>query len=102
MPYLHPCHVKKNFIVQDQLRCECRERGLPEVGRLERLPSIRINGRERRAIHFHRFRSKRGLVQPDTHGGFWRIELAKSIQGPLALGLACHFGLGLFALVAKQ
>ena len=32
----------------------------------------------------------------DTHGGFWRIEFAEPIQVPLALGLACHYGLGLF------
>lgn len=101
-PYLHPWHVKKNFTIQDQILRECRERGLPEVLKLESLPSIRINGRERRPIHFHRFRSKRGLVQPDTHGGFWRIEFVKPIQGPLALGFGCHFGLGLFALMAKQ
>lgn len=97
-PYLHPWHVKKNFAVQDQLRRECRERGLPEVLKLESLPSIRINGRERRPIHFHRFRSKRGLVQPDTHGSFWRIEFAEPVHGPLALGFGCHFGLGVFSL----
>lgn len=95
-PYLHPWHVKKNFTVQDQLRRECRERGLPEVAKLESMPSIRINGRERRPLHFHRFRSKRGLVQPDTHGGFWRIEFAEPVHGPLALGFGCHFGLGMF------
>lgn len=100
-PYLHPWHTKRNFTVQDQILRECRERGLPEPAVLERLPSIRINGRERRAIHFHRFRSKRGLVQPDTQGSFWRIEFAKSIQGPLALGFGCHFGLGLFALAGE-
>lgn len=95
---VHPWHVKKNFTVQDQLRRECRERGLPEVLKLEPLPSIRVNDRERRPVHFHRFRSRRGLVQPDRHGSFWRIEFAEPIQGPLALGFGCHFGLGLFAL----
>lgn len=93
---VHPWHVKKNFTIQDQLRRECRERGLPEVARLESLPSIRINGRERRPLHFHRFRSKRGLVQPDTHGSFWHIEFAEPIQGPFAIGFGCHFGLGMF------
>jgi len=95
-PYLHPWHTKKSFSIEDQLRRECRERGLPEVVRLESLPSIRINGRERRPLHFHRFRSKRGLVQPDTHGSFWRIEFAEAVQRPMVLGFACHFGLGLF------
>lgn len=97
-PYLHPWHIKKNFSIEDQIRRECRERGLPEVVKLERLQTICINHRERSPIHFHRFRSKRGLVQPDTHGSFWHIEFAEPIQGPLALGFACHFGLGWFQL----
>lgn len=95
-PYLHPWHIKKRFMDEDQIRRECRERGLPVVANLERFPAITINGRERRPVHFHRFRAKRGLVQPDTRGSFWRIEFAEPVQGPLALGFACHFGLGLF------
>jgi CRISPR-associated protein Csb2 len=95
-PYLHPWHIKKHFTVEDQLRRECRERGLPEIERLTHFPTVRIGSRDLRPIHFHRFRAKRGLTQPDTHGGFWRIEFAKPIQGPLALGFGCHFGLGLF------
>lgn len=67
-------------------------------GRKTRTLAVDPNDRQRCPIHFHRFRSKRGLVQPDTHGGFWRIEFAKSIRGPLALGFACHFGLGVFSL----
>lgn len=96
-PYLHPWHAKKNFTVEAQLRRECRERGLPEIRQFTRLPTVRIGARELQAIHFHRFRSKRGLVQPDTRGSFWRVEFAEPIQGPLALGFGCHFGLGLFS-----
>ncbi len=95
-PYLHPWHIKTHFTVEDQLRRECRERGLPEIERLTHFPTVRIRGRELHPIHFHRFRAKRGLTQPDTHGSFWRIEFADPIQGPLALGFGCHFGLGLF------
>jgi CRISPR-associated protein Csb2 len=95
-PYLHPWHVKKNFTIEDQLRRECRERGLPEIERLTHFPTVRIRGRELHPIHFHRFRAKRGLTQPDTHGSFWRIEFVEPVQGPLALGFACHFGLGMF------
>ena len=95
-PYLHPWHVKKKFRIEDQLLRECRERGLPEVANFERLPAITINGRELRPVHFHCFRAKRSLMQPDIRGSFWRIEFAEPVQGPLALGFACHFGLGLF------
>ncbi|HEB79615.1 MAG TPA: type I-U CRISPR-associated protein Cas5/Cas6 [Rhodospirillales bacterium] len=95
-PYLHPWHMKKKFTVTDQIRRECKERALPEIRHLVRLPSIKIQGRELRPVHFHRSRVKRNLVQPDTRGSFWCIEFAGPVQGPLALGFACHFGLGLF------
>lgn len=59
-----------------------------------------IRGRPRRAIHFHRFRSRGGEQQPDTIGTFLRLQFAEPIEGPLALGYGCHFGLGLFAALA--
>jgi len=96
-PYLHPWHVKKGFSIEDQLRRECRERGLPDLAGLERTATIKIAGREQRSIQFHRFRSKRGLTQPDTRGSFWRLVFREPVRGPLALGFGCHFGLGLFA-----
>lgn len=95
-PYLHPWHVKKRFRVEDQIRRELRQRGLPEPTRIEQLDSIPVGSQERRPIHFHRFRSKRGLSQPDRRGSFWQIQLAEPVAGPLALGFGCHFGLGLF------
>lgn len=97
-PYLHPWFIKKNLTVEDQIAKECRMRGLPEPIALDRLDCITIGGRERTPIHFHRFRSKRGLTQPDTLGSFWRLEFAEPVQGPLALGFGCHFGLGLFVV----
>lgn len=58
---------------------------------------LMVRGRLRRAIHFHRFRSRGGERQPDTLGTFLRLKFAQPVEGPLALGYACHFGLGLFA-----
>jgi CRISPR-associated protein Csb2 len=96
-PYLHPWHIKKRLRVEDQLRRECQERGLPEPTILEPFDELEVGkGRKRRPIHFRRFRSRRGLAQPDRLGGFWRLTFASPVQGPLALGFACHFGLGLF------
>ncbi len=96
-PYLHPWHTKKNFNVADQIRRECEKRGLPAITDLKPLKSIKIAGRNRRPIDFHRFRSsRRNLNQPDRKGGFWEITFAAPVDGPLALGFACHFGLGLF------
>lgn len=95
-PYLHPWFAKKNLTVEDQIKKECRMRGLPEPVTLERLESVTVNGRERTPIHFQRFRGKRGLTQPDTHGSFWKLTFSKPISGPLALGFGCHYGLGMF------
>jgi len=97
--------------------CHLSPSELPEIARLTRFPTVRIRGRELRPIHFHRFRAKRGLTHPDTHGSFWRIEFAETanapslarspqldriaepVQGPLALGFGCNEGLGLFVPV---
>jgi CRISPR-associated protein Csb2 len=96
-PYLHPWHVKKRFTVQDQIRRECHERGLPEPVTMEAFAEVDVGrDRKRRPIHFRRFRNRRGLDQPDRLGSFWRLTFPEPIHGPLALGFACHFGLGLF------
>lgn len=101
-PYLHPWHAKKGFAAEDQIRRECRERGLSEPVAFERLERISVGKQARRAIHFHRFRNKRGLNQPDRHGTFWRLTFAEPVEGPLALGFGCHFGLGLFVPVSDS
>jgi CRISPR-associated protein Csb2 len=108
-PYLYPWHLKLKkglspeargaqawLQIQDQLGRECRERGLPEPVAMEWLAEITIAGRPRRPVHYHRFRSKRGLTQPDRLGRFMRLAFADPVDGPLALGFGCHFGLGLF------
>lgn len=94
-PYLHPWFCKKNFQVEDQILRECRQRSLPDP-EIVRLESIPIRGRQRRSVHFHRFRSRRGLTQPDTHGSFWTLVFPEPVAGPVALGFGCHYGLGLF------
>lgn len=102
-PYLHPWYVKKGFNIEDQIRRECHERGLPEPVVLESLEHISI-GKQiyRRPIHFRRFRNKRGLNQPDHLGSFWTLTFNEPVSGPLALGFACHFGLGLFAPLPEE
>lgn len=97
-PYLHPWYRKKSFTVEDQIARELRARArdLPDP-ELERLGSVRVGERKRRSVHFHRFRSRRGLTQPDTQGSFWRLRFPEPVKGPIALGFACHYGLGIFA-----
>lgn len=100
-PYLMPWHAKKRFGRVEQIARELKERGLPSLAEPPReLGSIPIGGRKRRPIHFHRFRSRRGLRQPDTLGHFLELTFQEPFQpifdGPLALGFGSHFGLGLF------
>lgn len=96
-PYLHPWHVKKRLGIHDQIRRECRERGLPDPVAIESFDEADMGkGRKCRPIHFHRFRSRRGLTQPDRTGTFQRLTFTETVAGPLALGFGCHFGLGLF------
>ena len=112
-PYLHPWHLKKPEMrtpeataaaILAQLRREWCARGsaLPDIVEIRELPSIQHGGRTLRPLHFHRFRRKRGLVQPDSLGRLLEVRFAQPIHGPLALGFACHFGLGLFAPFMKD
>lgn len=102
-PYLYPWYCKPSLTIDDQIRKECRLRGWSDPLTIEPLPDeISINGRLRRPVHFHRFRTKRGLVQPDTRGSFWRLTFAEPVSGPVALGFGCHFGLGLFQAISGE
>ena len=59
-------------------------------------------GLEKRAIQFHRFRSRGNEKHPDTTGAMLVIKFPKEISGPLALGYASHFGLGLFVPLTPE
>ncbi len=96
-PYLHPWFKKKKFGLEEQVQRECRLRSLP-MPKIEILETIQTGYGKRpvRPLQFHRFRNRRGLVQPDTRGNFLRLVFEEPMEGPLALGFGCHFGLGLF------
>ena len=64
---------------------------------VEALKEIDVGGIPRRAIHFHRFRSRGREVQPDAAGALLDITLPEPVTGPVAIGYGSHFGLGLFA-----
>lgn len=111
-PYLHPWHLKKpqlrssaalGVALFEQLRREWRARGdtLPDIVAMSDIGAVRFAGRELRPVHFHRFRRKRGLVQPDTLGRMLQLRFAAPVRGPLAMGFGCHYGLGLFEPVAS-
>ena len=60
---------------------------------------VSIGGAGRRALHFHRFRSRGREKQYDTMGAFLEVTFPRRVDGPLALGYGSHFGLGLFAAI---
>jgi CRISPR-associated protein Csb2 len=108
-PYLHPWHLKKPALrsraaasaaIEEQIRREWALRGstLPAVESIVQLTEIETGGRILRPLHFHRFRQKHGLTQPDTLGYLLELRFAEPIRGPLSLGFGCHFGLGLFSI----
>lgn len=81
-----------------QLRRELKSRDLPEPISITRTEGYAINGRPLvRWLEFHtrRFNGTEGYGL----AGF-EIEFAEPVNGPIALGFGCHFGLGLFLPVA--
>jgi len=106
-PYLRPWHAKSTPPEREtpiMLAEECRRRGLPNANvefdsDLDALPfgrSVAVGDSRRGVLHFHRFRSRHGLTQPDRSGAALRLIFAEPITGPLAFGFGCHYGLGLF------
>ena len=102
-PFVPPRFIKrrgKNTLAE-QVNAELRSRGLPEPVRVLQLALGSIP--EDRDPDWFRFRhfilSRENGPQPPIPRGFAiRIEFEQPVQGPLALGYASHFGLGMFAM----
>jgi CRISPR-associated protein Csb2 len=100
-PFLAAGHLKGGGYPAEIRRLLARRQSLGTSGcadvSVEVLRERKIYGRARRAIHFHRFRSRGREKQPDALGTFLRLNFPEPVEGPLALGYGCHFGLGLFS-----
>jgi CRISPR-associated protein Csb2 len=78
-----------------QLLRELRNRNLPEPIKITRIDAYETDQRPPiRWLEFHT-RQLRKDTQGNGLAGF-EIEFAEPARGPIALGFACHFGLGLF------
>ncbi|SDH78827.1 type I-G CRISPR-associated protein Csb2 [Roseospirillum parvum] len=101
-PFLAAGHLKKGGYPAEVRRLLVR-RGMLTAEQaaaveIAERPALTLDGgKNLRPIHFHRFRSRHGERQPDTRGAFLDLTLPVPLSGPLALGYASHFGLGLFA-----
>ncbi len=83
---------------EGQLIRELKNRGLPEPVSIKRIEGYQVEGRSlARWLEFHttRYNGTKG----NGLAGF-EIEFAELVRGPIALGFACHFGLGLFLPVS--
>ena len=95
-PFLASGHLKKAGYPRELARL-LKRRGIATDGvKVEKVREIIVGGTPRRALNFHRFRSRGREAQPDSRGALLKIEFPRAIPGPLALGYGSHFGLGMF------
>jgi CRISPR-associated protein Csb2 len=79
---------------EEQLKREMRLRGLP--GPVSVMPVDGYSRGERPLVRWLEFQARRFKGETGYGLAGFEIEFAEDIAGPLALGFACHFGLGLF------
>ena len=95
-PFLASGHLKASGYL-GEVRRLLQRRGLDASDvEVTVLPEIAVGGTRRRALHFHRFRSRGHEIQLDAAGALLQVVLREPIDGPLAVGYGSHFGLGLF------
>ncbi len=82
---------------EEQLKRELRLRGLPEP--VSVTPVDEYVPGERPPVRWPEFQTRRFKGETGYGLAGFEIEFAEDIAGPLALGFACHFGLGLFVPV---
>lgn len=95
-PFLASGHLKKAGYPGELLRL-LKRRGIDAGGvAVEEVREVMVGGTLRRALNFHRFRSRGRERQRDSSGALLEIEFPRVVQGPLALGYGSHYGLGMF------
>lgn len=97
-PFVPPRFIKRRGIntLIGQIDAELASRGLPSVEGLEVLP---WNADTLALRHFVRRRQRGGMQPPVDVGYTLRLHFSEPVVGPLILGYASHFGLGLFEAV---
>jgi len=97
-PLVLPRHAKRRGrnTLQGQITDELVSRGLPAPVRIDVLPL----DDERRSFR-HAVRARRHPARPPPMDAALAVRLLFEVplNGPLAVGYGCHFGLGLFAAV---
>jgi CRISPR-associated protein Csb2 len=95
-PFVPPRYLKKRGknTLEGQIIAELVARGHPEPTDI-RVLNPREDAQQLRLRHFVRSR-RHGPAAPIDIGFSLALCFAQPLRGPLCLGYACHFGLGLF------
>jgi len=87
---------------EHQLRRALLQHGSPAPTRVEAIPATPAAGQALRWLAFARERRSGGGNAVGQVGYGFEVEFDQPISGPVALGYACHFGLGQFVAVAGR
>jgi len=92
-PFVPPRFIKRTGrnTLRGQINAELASRRLPDVERIDFLPEITRSMR-----HYIRRRYHGGVQPFCDHGYGLRLTFAEPVQGPLTIGYASHYGLGMF------
>jgi CRISPR-associated protein Csb2 len=95
-PFVLVRHPKKRKDwPEDQIGLELQRHAFPAPEEVVCQKTIRLkSNRELFPLEFYRWR--RSNVAPVGGAYFFNLVFSEEISGPMALGYACHFGLGLF------
>jgi len=97
-PFIAPKSIdrRSSRSIFAQVNAELRSRSLPEAVEVE------IDSELTKSFRHYVRRRGRGGIQPKNDIGLGlRIRLPARVQGPLLLGYASHYGLGLFRAVPE-
>ena len=92
-PFVPPRFLKPRGTnsLMGQINAELKSRGLPLVEAIELKESVTLSFR-----HFARCRQHGGTSPPTDIGFGLQLVFAEPVKGPLTLGYASHFGMGMF------
>ncbi|MFZ4734100.1 MAG: type I-G CRISPR-associated protein Csb2, partial [Pirellulales bacterium] len=98
-PFIAPKTIdrRSSRSIPAQVNAELRSRSLPEAVEVEIDSDLTKSFR-----HYVRRRSRAGIQPKNESGLGLRIRLPARVQGPLSLGYASHYGLGLFRAVPNM
>lgn len=96
-PFVPPRFIRpRGHLLEDQVRAELESRGLPQPRSVEVMSRDELV--ERRLLRFVRTR-REGRPQPPMPRAYGiRLVFDEPVTGPIALGYASHYGLGVFGV----